>query len=130
MCYWSANETTFQLCLCPSKNMSYDNHHHCSGIDWNLCHTEGYIDTLLNYKTQADFFTVGPFSVTEGAYYGQDNTVTGTVLQIDVNGSLFWMFFHREDPSKVSHVRVMGDIALYRLTYHVGIQVSGFMLRL
>jgi hypothetical protein len=68
--------------------------------------------------------------VKEGADYGQDSTVTGTVLQIDVNGALFWMFFHRVDPAKVSHVRVIGDIALHRLTYHVGIQVSGFMLQL
>jgi hypothetical protein len=68
--------------------------------------------------------------VTEGAYYGQGSTVTCTVLQIEVNGALFWMFFHRADPFKVSHVRVIGDITLYRLTYHVGMQVSGFMLQL
>ncbi|GFG28795.1 hypothetical protein Cfor_03024 [Coptotermes formosanus] len=43
-------------------------------------------------------------------------------FKIDVNGALFWMFFHRVDPSQISHVRVIGDIALYRLTYHVGMQ--------
>jgi hypothetical protein len=47
-------------------------------------------------------------------------------LQIILNGSLFWMFFHRVDPSQVSHVRVFGDVALYKLTYHVGAEVSSF----
>lgn len=67
-------------------------------------------------------------SLKEDASYGQVSMITGTVLQIDVNGALFWMFFHRVDPSQISHVRVIGDISLYRLTYHVGMQVSGFML--
>jgi hypothetical protein len=109
--------------------VSCDNHHHWSGFHWNCCHTEGYIDTL-ELKDTGRFYIVGPFSVTESTHYGQESTVTGTVLQIEVNGALFWMFFHRVDPSKVSHVRVIGYIALYRLTYHVGIEVSGFMLQL
>lgn len=43
-------------------------------------------------------------------------------FKIYVNEDFFWMFFHRVDPSHVSHVRVVGDITLYKLTYHVGMQ--------
>jgi hypothetical protein len=55
-------------------------------------------------------------------------TTISTILQIYVNQEFFWMFFHRVDPSQVSHVSVIGDITLYKLTYHVGMQVSGFLL--
>ncbi|XP_021936324.1 galectin-4-like isoform X2 [Zootermopsis nevadensis] len=43
-------------------------------------------------------------------------------FKVNVNGALFWMFFHRVDPSQVSHVRVFGDVSLYKLIYHVGAQ--------
>ncbi|KAJ9582399.1 hypothetical protein L9F63_003252, partial [Diploptera punctata] len=35
---------------------------------------------------------------------------------------LFWMFFHRVNPNQVSHLRVVGDILLHRLTYFIGVQ--------